>query len=345
MTKRFFNLIPSADSCCILLYGYIGEYDTITSADITRELIEAEASYKKIDVRINSLGGEVYAGIAIFNALRNSKADITIYIDGVAASTASFIASCGKPLKMSRYARLMLHSISGGVYGTTNDLLSCIEEIKQLENTLCEIYSGRCGKSVDEIKTTYFDGKDHWLTAQQALELGFIDEIYDTDPIPEDSNPEQIYNIYQNRLTNQKPNNNNKMIEQLRKRPSLANCASEADVLQRIGEMEADAAKVPALTKEIDELKGKNKVFEDKASADAATQIETLINTAFNDGRITDPQKATYRALLNADRANGEAALKALPTKKRIVDMLGDDGKEPGAWDKRMTELHNKNKK
>lgn len=344
MTKRFFNLIPSADSCCILLYGYIGEYDTITSADITRELLEAEASYKKIDIRINSLGGEVYAGIAIFNALRNSKADITIYIDGVAASTASFIASCGKPLKMSRYARLMLHSISGGVYGTTSDLLSCIEEIKQLENTLCEIYSSRCGKSVNEIRATYFDGKDHWLTAQQALELGFIDEIYDTDPVPEDSNPQQIYNIYQNRLTNQKPNNN-KMIEQLKKRPSFANCASEADVLQRIGELEVNAAKVPVLTQERDDLKAKNKVFVDKAAADAEAEVTALVDTAFNEGRITEPQKATYVALLKADRENGEAALKALPAQKRIVDVLGQDGTGPGAWEKRMTELHNKNKK
>lgn len=344
MTKRFFNLIPSADSCCILLYGYIGEYDTITSADITRELLEAEASYKKIDIRINSLGGEVYAGIAIFNALRNSKADITIYIDGVAASTASFIASCGKPLKMSRYARLMLHSISGGVYGTTSDLLSCIEEIKQLENTLCEIYSSRCGKSVNEIRATYFDYKDHWLTAQQALELGFIDEIYDTDPVPEDSNPQQIYNIYQNRLTNQKPNNN-KMIEQLKKRPSFANCASEADVLQRIGELEVNAAKVPVLTQERDDLKAKNKVFVDKAAADAEAEVTALVDTAFNEGRITEPQKATYVALLKADRENGEAALKALPAQKRIVDVLGQDGTGPGAWEKRMTELHNKNKK
>ena len=58
----------------------------------------------KVDVRINSNGGEVYSGIAIFNALKNSKADITIYVDGIAASMASVIALCGKPVQMSRYA-------------------------------------------------------------------------------------------------------------------------------------------------------------------------------------------------------------------------------------------------
>lgn len=95
-------MIPGTDACCILLYGDIGEYDdNVRSGDIARELLEAEALTGKVDVRINSNGGEVYSGIAIFNALKNSKADITIYVDGIAASMASVIALCGKPVQMS----------------------------------------------------------------------------------------------------------------------------------------------------------------------------------------------------------------------------------------------------
>ena len=111
MTKQFFNMIASKDgTACILLYGAIGSWDDadVRSGDIVRELMEIEGSYNKIDVRINSMGGEVYAGIAIFNAIRNTAADITIYVDGIAASMASAIASCGKPVYMSRYARLMI---------------------------------------------------------------------------------------------------------------------------------------------------------------------------------------------------------------------------------------------
>lgn len=90
-------MIPGTDACCILLYGDIGEYDdNVRSGDIARELLEAEALTGKVDVRINSNGGEVYSGIAIFNALKNSKADITIYVDGIAASMASVIALCGQ---------------------------------------------------------------------------------------------------------------------------------------------------------------------------------------------------------------------------------------------------------
>ena len=145
--SRFFNMIPGTDACCILLYGDIGEYDdNVRSGDIARELLEAEALTGKVDVRINSNGGEVYSGIAIFNALqKNSKADITIYVDGIAASVASVIAPLRQARQMSRYARLMLHGVQGGCYGNKDEMKDCIREI-EARDTLCEMYTTRMGK-------------------------------------------------------------------------------------------------------------------------------------------------------------------------------------------------------
>lgn len=114
MTSRFFNVIPGDGSAALLLYGDIGDGYKVESGRIVSELLALQAQYKKIDVRINSRGGDVFSGMAIYNALRQSKSDITIYIDGVAASIAAIIALCGKPLYMSPYAKLMLHSVSGG---------------------------------------------------------------------------------------------------------------------------------------------------------------------------------------------------------------------------------------
>ena len=139
-------MIPSPDVACILLYGEIGDkWDGVTDADIVRELRDYESLYGKIDVRINSIGGSVYAGIAIFNALRESKADITIYVDGVAASIASVIAMCGKPVYMSQYARLMIHNVQGGCWGNKEELKQTMEHIEQLEETLADIYSSKTG--------------------------------------------------------------------------------------------------------------------------------------------------------------------------------------------------------
>ena len=181
--NNFFNIIPGNGWCCLLLYGEIG--GEVRSGDVMRELLEAERTYGRIDVRINSVGGEVYTGIAIFNALRQSKADIHIYIDGIAASMASAIALCGKPVEMSRYARLMIHTVRGGCWGTKKDMADCIQQLDALEGTLCSMYAEKLGRSEEEIRTQYFDGEDHWLSAQEALSQGFIDGIYDVEPAGE----------------------------------------------------------------------------------------------------------------------------------------------------------------
>ena len=317
--KTFFNIIPGEDTCCILLYGDIGDsYGTITSAQITRELMAAEATYKNIDVRINSIGGEVYTGIAIFNALRASKANITIYVDGVAASMASVIALCGKPVYMSRYARLMLHSVSGGCYGNTKDMKDMISQMESLEDTLCDMYAEKLGKDKAEIKSSYFDGIDHWLTAEEAKSFGFIDGIYDADPVPEESTPEQIYAIFNNRL-NEPQNILDMNLEELKKRPQFNDCVTDAEVLARLGQIEAKADKVNALESENNSLK-------------AAEQ----------DGRINAGTRPVYENLLKEHPEDGKKALASLPTKKMVRDVLpGGQPTEESPWERRQREIRN----
>lgn len=335
-------MIPGREACCILLYGDIGDYDDVRSGDIARELLEAESAYGKIDVRINSNGGDVYAGIAIFNALKNSKADITIYVDGIAASMASVIALCGKPVHMSRYSRLMLHSVMGGCYGNKNEMRRCIEEIESLEDTLCEMYATRLGKETDEIRSTYFDGTDHWLRADEALSLGFIDGIYDADPVPEDSTPDQVFQIFNNRL--KQPLNDIQMnLDELKKRPHFKNCASDEDFLREIGVLETEAGKVPGLNTEVGQLKGQLKVFQDKAETDETNSRKKLLDDAQEDGRIDATTRPIYENLLVKDRENGEKALEKLTPKRKVMNDLRVDPTTESPWNKRMREIKEKN--
>ena len=344
--KKFFNIIASGSTATIFLYGDIGDtfFGDVHSGQIARELKEAEAVYKNIEVRINSIGGEIYAGIAIFNAFRNSKANIKIFVDGIAASMASVIALCGKPVEMSKYARLMLHSASGGCYGTKNDLKETITHIESLEDTLAEMYGKKTSKTADEIKSAYFDGKDHWLSANEALSLGFIDGIYDAEPVPEDSTPEQIYQLFYNRL--QKPQNSDSMnIDEIKKRKSFTNAATDADVLRIIDGLETEAAKVPGLSSEVQDLTGKLKVFTDKAETEATAAKKQLLDDAIADGRINETTRPTFQALLDKDFENGKAALTVIPAKKRIVNQLNPDEPATGAWEKRQQEIRNQSKK
>ena len=343
--RQFFNIIPGEDTCCILLYGDIGDsYGTVSSGQIARELLAAEAAYKSIDVRINSNGGEVYTGIAIFNALRNSKADIRIYIDGIAASMASVIALCGKPVQMSKYARLMLHCVSGSCYGNKNDLKSALAEIESLEDTLCQMYASKLSQSAESIKSVFFDGEDHWLTADEALRLGLIDGIYDADPVPEDATAEQIYTIFNNRLTEPK-NELNMNIEDLKKRPLFKDCATEADVLTRIDQLEAKAVKADGLETENASLKAKLKTREEEAEALAVAERKTLLDAAEGDGRINAETRPIYENMLKEHPEDGKKALGALTPKKRVLEDLGGAPDKESPWDKRMREIREKHNK
>ncbi len=337
--NRFFNIQTGRDGeSTIFLYGDIGDSYDVKSGQIASELMEAERVSRRINVRINSNGGDVYSGIAIYNALKGSNADIRIYVDGIAASMASVIALCGKPVEMSKYARLMLHSVSGGCYGNKREMQKCIEEIESLEDSLSDIYAGRLGMSKEEVKAAYFDDEDHWLTAEEALRLGFIDGIYDADPVPEDSTPEQIYTLFNNRLV--EPQTETTMnLDELKKRPRFKDCATDSDALREIDTLEAEAGKVAGLEAENTTLKAKVKTYEDKAAADAEAERKHLLDAAENDGRIDATTRPTFENILKADMEQGKTALSALTPKRKVMEDIRRTPEDEGPWAKRQREI------
>lgn len=328
--EHIFNIIagPQADVCCILLYGEIGDYGNVTAQDIVTRLMEAEQAYRKIDIRINSVGGEVDMGIAIFNALRQSKADITIYIDCIAASTASFIAACGRTVKMSRYARMMLHRPSGGAWGDASHLKSYIAQLEQIEEVLCRIYAERTGRTVEDIRATYMDGEDHWLTADEALSLGFVDEIYDdarevsfSDALSPHERCERYTACYLESIHSHKTGK--QMINKLKGMPTFSNCADEAAIINRIAEIDATAAKYDAVVAERDALKTKVADFEQKEREAAEAAYDAAVDQARAEERIGAAEVESFKALMRKDPEATRALLDARKPKRRITDLLG----------------------
>lgn len=312
MEKRFLNiLLPErdTDAVAVLLYGGIGQHEKVDSSAVVAEIMQLTEKYKNIDVRINSLGGEVFAGMAIFNALRTSSANINIYVDGVAASMAAVIALCGRPLHMSRYSRLMLHQVSGGVMGTADEIRSYADQIDSLNEVLVSVVSERSKLPAEEVKTKWFDGKDHWLTAQEAMQLHLADSIYDMQEgkSPEEgASAEMIYD-FTNRLYHQPQINDNMvLIEELKKKPSFKNATTEEQVLAEVGRLENEAAKVPALESELNTLRA------EKVAAEKAAH-EALVSQAVADGRIQAAQKDQFLALMGKDFEGVKAILEGMP--------------------------------
>lgn len=338
MNKKFFNIIPSeGGQVAILLYGDVGDGQRVDSGRVVAELMSLQAMYDKIDVRINSCGGDVFSGMAIYTALRNSKADITIYIDGVAASIAAVIALCGKPLYMSPYAKLMLHAVSGGAWGNASDLRDMATQMEVLQGDLAKMIAGRCGMKQEDVLAKYFDEKDHWLSAREALEMKLIDGIYEMaeEPVPTQTT-EDIYTYFNNRLRNQplKPNDEMGLLDSIKKVPSFANMADEDAVLAHIHELENKATKVESLEKTVNSYKEKLQALEDK-------EVTAFIDKAIAEKRITDAQKESFTALMKSDRENTEKLINSMKPQpdRRINDVYNVGHSPTSLTDKTWDEL------
>lgn len=332
--NNIFNVIPDAEggSCTILLYGEIGSYADVTAKETVVQLMEAAKQYSRINLRINSVGGEVATAIAIFNTIRSIKSDVIIYIDCIAASAASFIAACGREVKMSRYAQLMIHRPMGMAFGNADNLKDYTSHLEQIENILCDIYSKRTGMSVDEIKATYMDGQDHWIDAEEAVRLGFADEIYDDLEISVDSSltPEQKCEHFTTsylEALNVSHKNNTQMIKRIQTMAAFAKCADEAAVMTKLGEVVAKAEKADKLQQENDSLKEQVKNYQeaDKKAKDAAITAE--VEAAVQDGRIGENQKEHFVNLLHSNPESAREILNSLKPKKRVPSF--NSGKTP----------------
>lgn len=326
--KNFFNVVETGEGrASLMLYGEIGGENGVNAEAVNSELLALQQIYQDIDVHINSRGGEVFAGIAIFNALRSATSRINIYVDGLAASIAGVIALCGKPLHMSRYSRLMLHQVSGGCAGGAKQMRECADLIEGLETTLAEMISRKCGMPPEEVKRAFFDGSDHWFTAQEAYDRRLCDYIYDiagAESLGSAPTDEQVYQFV-NRIDKSSKNNSMDLINEIRKENSFKDLSDE-QVLAKIRTFANEAAKVDALQAKIDSLQA-----EVQASKDSA--IKAFLDQAVSEGRIKSEQVETYKKLMKADETSVRALIEGMPKKQaslNITDYL-KGGEKAGA--------------
>ncbi|MDD1450827.1 Clp protease ClpP [Sphingomonas sp. H160509] len=157
----------------ILVYGVVGDScDGLEASWLVERISHAPDD---ISVRINSLGGLVFDGFAIYNALKQSARRVTVHIDGVAGSIASIIAMAGDEIIMAENAVMMIHKPSDGTYGVATELRSTADRLDMLQAQLVNIYAQRTGMSADELNPLL--DAETWLTAAEALDLKFIDSI------------------------------------------------------------------------------------------------------------------------------------------------------------------------
>jgi len=140
-------------------------------------LLAAEDSEKDIWLYVNSPGGSVTAGMAIYDTMQFIQPDVATVAMGMAASMGQFLLASGAKGKRyaTPHARVMMHQPSGGIGGTTTDIKINAELILHMKRVMAELTAEQTGKSVEEINRDA--DRDRWFTAEEALEYGFIDHV------------------------------------------------------------------------------------------------------------------------------------------------------------------------
>lgn len=162
----------------IHIFGDIGESwwgETVTAKQFVKDIAAIDA--EQITVRINSYGGSVTDGIAIYNAIKRHPASVTVSIEAAAYSIASLIAMAGDTVEMAENALLMIHAPWTVAAGNSAQMREQADVLDKYAQAMTSSYVGKSGQSNDEILSLLTDGKDHWYSAEEAKAAGFVDSI------------------------------------------------------------------------------------------------------------------------------------------------------------------------
>lgn len=173
---KFIDAVESQDAT-LILEGPISS-ESWWGDEVTPQAFRAELALqggRDITVVLNSGGGDVFAGLSIYNALREYPANVTVRVDGLAASIASVIAMAGNKIIMSPGSMMMIHKPSVFAEGNSDDLEKAKEILLNIEESIIPIYAERSGQSVEEV--TKMLEAETWMSAEKAVELGFADEV------------------------------------------------------------------------------------------------------------------------------------------------------------------------
>lgn len=181
MLNKFYSLTTDDRRGTLNIYGDITSWPWINSDvsayNLSKELDELDVDY--LDVYINSYGGEVAEGLAIYNALKRHKAQVTTYVDGFACSIASVIAMAGNVRVMYKSSLLMIHNAWTSVSGNADDMRKMADDLDKITKASIAAYLSVVKISEDEVKNLL--DNESWLEPAEALEKGFITEIRDAN--------------------------------------------------------------------------------------------------------------------------------------------------------------------
>lgn len=162
-------------------------YDPWTGGGVTARRISAAlksiGSKNDVNLTINSPGGDMFEGLAIYNLLREHEGEVNVRVVGLAASAGSVIAMGGDKVQIARAGFFMVHNAWVVAAGNRNDLREYADMLEPFDNAMASIYSARTGSKQDDMAKLM--DKETWIGGQQAVDQGFADDLLDSDQVSE----------------------------------------------------------------------------------------------------------------------------------------------------------------
>lgn len=181
-SRRLFNLVKGearfelkaqTDAPAqMFLYDEIS-YWGVMAADFVSELVGLNGA--DVDLHVNSPGGDVFEGLAMLNSLRAYPGKVTAYVDGIAASAASFLIMGADEVVMQPNTEIMIHDAWGMCLGNSADMIDMAQRLDKVSDNIADVYRGKAGGAVAEWRQRMKD--EGWYGPDEALELGLVDRV------------------------------------------------------------------------------------------------------------------------------------------------------------------------
>ena len=334
MNEKWYNIQNKAgETADIYIFDEIGTYG-VTAQDFISEIKGLKDM--PINLRINSLGGDVFDGMAMYNVIKRREAKTTVYIEGIAASIATIIALGADEVIMAENSLFMIHNAWGGTSGEAKDMRKTAQTLDKITSELTDIYVKKTGLSYDALAEMM--DEESWLNAQEAFDLGFIDTISDSIKVAAKYDVSKFKNITQEEIKNKLSINinNKKMTNELKdwfnskveeivtavkgdvkvsadvaeQTAITVNLGDNEEITNKISEFEAKnielSNKMSLLEEELVSAKGNNETLTVEVEglnakinkADAkGTELETSSDPAIVENKVVDGNSAFYDAM------------------------------------------------
>ena len=214
MTEKWYDIQNKAGTTAdVYIFDEIGTYG-VTAQEFITDIKDLKDT--PINLRINSLGGDVFDGMAMYNVIKRREAKTTVYIEGIAASIATIIALGADEVVMAENSLFMIHNAWGGSMGEAKDMRKTADTLDKITGELTDIYRKKTGLSYDSLVDMM--DEETWLNANEAFSYGFIDTISDSIKVAAKYDVSKFKNITQEEIQNKLSINinNKKMTNELK---------------------------------------------------------------------------------------------------------------------------------